>query len=45
VTFREGMGGLDASVEHVWRSEGSAFKERAWLFSLTATLRPNRRTR
>jgi hypothetical protein len=45
MTFREGMGGLDASFERVWRSEGSAFQERAWLFSLTATLRPNRRTR
>jgi hypothetical protein len=45
MTFREGMGGLDASLERVWRSEGSAFQERSWLFSLTATLRPNRRSR
>jgi long-subunit fatty acid transport protein len=45
MTFRDGMGGLDASFERVWRSEGSAFTERAWLFSLTASLRPNRRTR
>ncbi len=45
MTFREGMGGIDASLERVWRSEGSDFSERAWLFSLTATLRPNRRSR
>lgn len=45
MTFREGMGGIDLSLERVWRKEGSSFSERAWLFSLTASLRPNRRTR
>jgi hypothetical protein len=45
VTFRDGMGGIDAAFERVWRSEGTDFSERAWLFSLTATLRPNRRSR
>jgi len=45
MTFKEGMGGIDASLERVWRAEGSDFSERSWLFSLTATLRPNRRSR
>jgi hypothetical protein len=43
--FAKGQGGADLSLERVWRSDGGAFSEHAWLLSLTATLRPNRRTR
>ena len=43
--FKDGMGGIDASLERVSRSEGSAFTEKAWLLSITASLRPNRRSR
>ncbi len=45
LTFREGMGALDASLERVWRADNADFREQAWLFALTATLRPNRRSR
>lgn len=44
-SFRDGMGAIDASLERVWRSEGSGLAEHAWLFTLTASLRPNRRAR
>lgn len=44
-SFRDGMGALDASLERVWRSEGNGLAEHAWLFTLTASLRPNRRAR
>ena len=43
--FKDGMGGLDASLERVWRSESTDFTEQAWLLSVTASLRPNRRSR
>lgn len=43
--FSQGMGGADLSVERVWRGDGGDFSERAWTVSLTATLRPNRRSR
>ena len=43
--FKDGMGGIDASLERVWRSESSDFTEKAWLLSVTASLRPNRRSR
>ena len=44
-SFRDGMGAIDASLERVWRSEGSGLAEHAWLLTLTASLRPNRRAR
>ena len=44
-SFRDGMGTLDASLERVWRSEGNDLAEHAWLFTVTASLRPNRRAR
>lgn len=43
VTFRDGMGALDLALERVWRSEGADLAERAWLISLTASLRQSRR--
>lgn len=44
-SFRDGMGSLDGSLERVWRSEKGGLTEHAWLFTLTASLRPNRRAR
>ena len=44
-SFRDGMGTIDGSLERVWRSEGSGLSEHAWLFTPTASLRPNRRSR
>lgn len=44
-SFRDGLGALDASLERVWRSEQGGLAEQAWLFTLTASIRPNRRTR
>lgn len=44
-SFRDGMGTVDGALERVWRSEGSGLTEHAWLFTLTASLRPNRRAR
>jgi hypothetical protein len=43
--FAQDMGGVDLSLERVWRNEASAFEERAWLLTATATLRPGRRGR
>jgi long-subunit fatty acid transport protein len=43
--FAQGMGGADLALERVWRSDGGDFRERGWLFTMTATLRPNRRSR
>lgn len=38
--FARGMGGFDASLEHVWRSEEGGFKESAWLLTIGVTVRP-----
>ena len=43
--FAQGKGGADLTLERAWRSDGNGFTEHAWLFTLTATLRPNRRSR
>jgi hypothetical protein len=43
--FAQDMGGVDLALERVWRNEASAFEERAWLLTATATLRPGRRGR
>lgn len=45
ILFAQGMGGADFSFERAWRSDGNKFSEHAWLFSVTASIRPNRRTR
>ena len=45
LTVRDGMGAFDASLERVWRSEADDLNERAWLLTITASLRPNRRAR
>ncbi len=38
--FGQDRAGLDLSVEHVWRREGPAYRESAWLFSLGVSVRP-----
>ena len=38
--FAQQRGGLDLALARVWRSEGSAYKERAWLLTLGASVRP-----
>lgn len=43
--FAKGQGGADLTLEHAWRGDGNGYTERAWLFTLTATLRPNKRPR
>lgn len=43
--FAQDMGGVDFSLERVWRKEAFSFEERAWLLTATATLRPGRRGR
>ncbi len=43
--FAQGRGGADLALERVWRGDGNDFSERGWLFTVTATLRPNRRNR
>jgi opacity protein-like surface antigen len=43
--FAQGMGGADLALERVWRGDGGDFSERGWLFTMTASLRPNRRSR
>jgi len=40
--FGNGKGGADFTVERVWRQEVPSFEERAWLLTVTATLRPGR---
>ena len=42
--FARGQGGADITVERAWRGDGT-FSEHAWMLSVTATLRPNRRQR
>jgi hypothetical protein len=42
---RGDRGGADVTLERVWRAEGNSFEERAWLLTVTATLRPNGRSR
>jgi long-subunit fatty acid transport protein len=43
--FGKERGGADVTVERVWRAEANNFEERAWLLTVTATLRPNGRSR
>ena len=43
--FGRERGGADVTLERVWRAEGNNFEERAWLLTVTATLRPNGRSR
>ena len=43
--FAQGKGGADLTLERAWRSDGNGYTEHAWLFTLTATLRPNLRSR
>ncbi|MGB7211543.1 MAG: hypothetical protein WBC97_02850 [Gemmatimonadales bacterium] len=38
--FAKGMGGFDAALERVWRSEAGGFSERAWLLTISVTVRP-----
>lgn len=38
--FARGLGGFDAALEHVSRSEAGGFSEKAWLFTLGVTVRP-----
>jgi hypothetical protein len=40
IRFAQQRGGLDLALARVWRSEGSAYKERAWLLTLGASVRP-----
>jgi hypothetical protein len=37
--FAEQRGGIDLTLEHIWRSEG-AYSERAWVLSLGMSVRP-----
>jgi len=39
--FGREKGGADVTLERVWRNEANNFEERAWLITVTATLRPN----
>lgn len=43
--FGKEKGGADVTLERVWRNEANNFEERAWLITVTATLRPNGRSR
>jgi long-subunit fatty acid transport protein len=43
--FAQDMGGIDLALERVWRKEAHSFEERAWLLTVTASLRPGRRGR
>lgn len=38
--FAKGLGGFDAALERVWRSEAGGFSERAWLLTIGVTVRP-----
>ncbi|MGH7590342.1 MAG: hypothetical protein ACREL2_02800, partial [Gemmatimonadales bacterium] len=38
--FAKGMGGFDAALERVWRSEAGGFSEHAWLLTISVTVRP-----
>jgi hypothetical protein len=38
--FARERAGVDLGVEHVWRSEGSSFKERALMFTFGISVRP-----
>jgi hypothetical protein len=40
VRFAQDRAGIDVGVEHVWRSQGSLYKERAFLIDLAVTVRP-----
>jgi hypothetical protein len=40
VRFAQDRAGIDLGVEHVWRSQGSLYKERAFLIDLAVTVRP-----
>jgi hypothetical protein len=37
---RRDVAGLDLALEHVWRREGSGYREGAWLISLGITIKP-----
>ena len=37
---RREVAGLDLSIEHVWRREGSSYREGAWLISVGVTIKP-----
>lgn len=37
---RREVAGLDLSLEHVWRREGSGYREGAWLVSVGVTIKP-----
>ena len=37
---RREVAGLDLSLEHVWRREGSSYREGAWLVSVGVTIKP-----
>ena len=38
--FARDRGGVDLAVERTWRSEGSEYKETAWLLTVGVTVRP-----
>lgn len=38
--FARGMGGFNASLEHVWRKEAGGFSESGWLLTIGVTVRP-----
>jgi hypothetical protein len=40
VRFAQDRAGIDLGLEHVWRSQGSLYKERAFLVDLSVTVRP-----
>lgn len=37
---RREVAGVDLSLEHVWRREGTSYRERAWLVSVGVTIKP-----
>ena len=37
---RRDVAGLDLALEHVWRREGSSYREGAWLINLGVTIKP-----
>nr|MBA2626936.1 hypothetical protein [Gemmatimonadales bacterium] len=40
VRFGQDRAGIDLALEHVWRREGSAYRESAWLLSVGVSVRP-----
>jgi hypothetical protein len=38
--FAADRGGFDVAVEHVWRSQGTGYTERAWLVTIGLSVRP-----